>query len=238
MVGRKNENTSKTPSLPVYGRVLRKDEYPDLQLWKQKEYNTFFQSKQDKNSVLQPRHLRRGGTRLAESNENVATDWLETVLWMGLLHRQIAIRRHVRSLLTDMKNRHLGMKLPKTWSKANAQEPSTWRTLPLLPLHKHSAVPGELERYFSSQSGPWNLLEYNQEEDHTNYTGEVGYGQAGACSKRPRTRPLSQLRCFHSVDYNYHSRQTQRNSHHCAHISQKKQISTILNSSNHANQSC
>ena len=48
--------------------------------WTQKEYNTFFQSKKDKNSVLQSdqRHLSREGTRLVESNENVATDCLET----------------------------------------------------------------------------------------------------------------------------------------------------------------
>ena len=120
-------STSKPPS-------LKKDDFPAIKFWRQRDYTQYLNSKKKSRRIVDPNNApyQRGGTRLAESNENVATDYIELEDGQVVEGDKAAnIRKRVRDIFKEMKS-SAKMVLPKTWSEAGITE----RTFFLQELYK------------------------------------------------------------------------------------------------------
>jgi hypothetical protein len=110
-------STSKPPS-------LKKDDFPDIKFWRQRDYTQYLNSKKKSRSIVDPNNApyQRGGTRLASSNENVATDYIELEDGQVVEGDKAAnIRKRVRDIFKEMRS-SAKMVLPKTWSEAGITE--------------------------------------------------------------------------------------------------------------------
>jgi hypothetical protein len=110
-------STSKPPS-------LKKDNYPAIKFWRQREYTQHINSKKKSRGVVDPKNAphQRGGARLAASNENVATDYIELEDGQVVEGDKAAnIRKRVRDIFKEMMS-SAKMVLPKTWSEAGITE--------------------------------------------------------------------------------------------------------------------
>ena len=92
-------------------------QYPNIQYWKRRDYLTFLKNKKP---VLDPTQQppQRGGRRLAETGENVATDYIERedgTIADGDVAKNI--REYLRSIFNEV-NKSPNMELPTQWSDA------------------------------------------------------------------------------------------------------------------------
>jgi hypothetical protein len=110
-------STSKSPT-------LKKDDFPAIKFWRQRDYTQYLNSKKKSRGIVDPNNAsyQRGGTRLAVSNENVATDYIELEDGQVVEGDKAAnIRKRVRDIFKEMKS-SAKMVLPKTWSEAGITE--------------------------------------------------------------------------------------------------------------------
>ena len=110
-------STSKPPS-------LKRDDFPAIKFWRQRDYTQYLNSKKKSRGIVDPNNApnQRGGARLAASNENVATDYIELEDGQVVEGDKAAnIRKRVRDIFKEMKA-STKMVLPKTWSEAGITE--------------------------------------------------------------------------------------------------------------------
>jgi hypothetical protein len=103
---------------------FKKDDFPAIKFWRQRDYTQYLNSKKRSRGIVDPTiaPYRRGGTRLAASNENVATDYIELEDGQVVEGDKAAnIRKRVRDIFKEM-NSSTKMVLPKTWSEAGITE--------------------------------------------------------------------------------------------------------------------
>jgi hypothetical protein len=110
-------SASKPPS-------LKQDDFPAIKFWRQRDYTQHLNSKKKSRGIVNPNNAsrQRGGTRLAASNENVATDYIELEDGQVVEGDKAAnIRKRVRDIFKEMRS-STKMVLPKTWSEAGITE--------------------------------------------------------------------------------------------------------------------
>ena len=110
-------STSKPPS-------HKKDDFPAIKFWQRWDYTQYLNSKKKSRGIIDPNiaPTQHGGTRLAASNENVATDYIELEDGQVVEGDKAAnIRKRVRNIFKEMRS-SAKMDLPKTWSEAGITE--------------------------------------------------------------------------------------------------------------------
>ncbi|KAF8971771.1 hypothetical protein BDZ97DRAFT_1753026 [Flammula alnicola] len=115
--------TSSQPS--SLGPKPKKDDFPHLKFWFRRLYNLHLREKKKAKAVLNPNSGKaaRGGARLAETGENVATDYIETEdgeIVDGPTAASIRLR--LRNIFNEMSKPQNSMALPNTWSDAGVTE--------------------------------------------------------------------------------------------------------------------
>jgi hypothetical protein len=103
---------------------FKKDDFPDIKFWRQRDYTQYLNSKKQSRSIVDPNNAprQRGGARLASTNENVATDYIELKDGQVVEGDKAAnIRKRVRDIFKEMMS-SAKMVLPKTWSEAGITE--------------------------------------------------------------------------------------------------------------------
>ena len=105
-------------------RSHKQDDFPAIKFWRQRDYTQYLNSKKKSRGIIDPNNAQyqRGGTRLAASNENVATDYIELEDGQVVEGDKAAnIRKRVRDIFKEMRS-SAKMDLPKTWSEAGITE--------------------------------------------------------------------------------------------------------------------
>ncbi|KAJ3505412.1 hypothetical protein NLJ89_g7431 [Agrocybe chaxingu] len=121
-----NASSSSTNSLSAASLPKPKqDDYPKMRFWTQREYATFSNTKKKAAAVVDPTSgpARRGGARLAQTGENVATEYIENEDGISVDGKTAeAIRAHIRSIFRQLIQDKKIKKLPEKWSNVTTME--------------------------------------------------------------------------------------------------------------------
>ena len=130
-------SSTTTFPLPYIGRIPsnntaydlpkpKQEDYPEIKYWHKRDYVQIENAKKRTAAVLDPtipkQRAPRGSTRLAQSDENVATDYIETEngdIVSGTTAQ--SIRSTIRNLLKEIKETK-GMLLPEVWKDIGQNE--------------------------------------------------------------------------------------------------------------------
>ncbi|KAJ3508500.1 hypothetical protein NLJ89_g5716 [Agrocybe chaxingu] len=109
------------PSLPK----PRQEDYPNVKFFTRRKYNAFIKEKKAAEAVVDPdRGLsRRGGARLAQTGENVTTDYVEYedgTIVSGKTAE--GLRQHIRAVFRQLLKDKKENKLPKVWSEVSVMD--------------------------------------------------------------------------------------------------------------------
>ncbi|KAF8805267.1 hypothetical protein BYT27DRAFT_6672204 [Phlegmacium glaucopus] len=115
---------SSTLAFQALKSKFKHEDFPQIKFITQRNYHQFQKKKMKDSTVLDPAlgQKKRGSTRLASNNENVATDYIEYedgTIVMGDTAK--SVRSHARAVLIEMDN-HGNMQLPSSWSLAGVTE--------------------------------------------------------------------------------------------------------------------
>ncbi|KAF8152324.1 hypothetical protein B0H34DRAFT_800784 [Crassisporium funariophilum] len=104
---------------------LLEADYPAIKYWKKKTYTTMVDEKKDEGNILKVTNGRpqQGKTRLAETGENVAMDYIETADGKSIDGTTASsIRAYLRSLFIELNNEALKGKnlMPTSWGTSSA----------------------------------------------------------------------------------------------------------------------
>jgi hypothetical protein len=117
-------SSTPAPTSVISSTKIKREDYPQIKFFLHRDYTEFLKSRNKQAGILDPTlgKKKRGGTRLANENENVAMDYIEDVDGT-IVDGETAknIRFHARSVLIEM-DRATTMKLPATWTKVGVTE--------------------------------------------------------------------------------------------------------------------
>ena len=114
-----SSSTTSAPVIPTLPQFDQAD-YKNIKFWHQSDYKAAHSNKKGRNSIVDPSEKsgrpRRGSGRLAETGENVQTDFIEDIEGdpvSGMMAS--AMRALVRCLLSQMEKD--GMVAPESWGR-------------------------------------------------------------------------------------------------------------------------